>query len=347
MWFASDNTAAPAPEVMRALAAAATGFAAPYGDDEATARAAALIRETFEAPEAAVHFVATGTAANSLSLACLCPPWAGIFCHKAAHIRVDECHAPEFYTGGARLVLAGGENGRMTPETLEAAIADTHEEDVHMTQRGALSLTNATEAGTVYDPAAIAALTARAREIGVGVHVDGTRFANAVAALGCSPAELSWKAGVDILCLGATKNGGMAAEAVILFDPARAREFELRRKRGGHLFSKMRYLAAQFEAMMTDGLWLSLAGHSNALAARLAEGLRANPEARLVHPVEANICFVEFPRAIHRAAKGRGAVYGLWGDLDGPDDERLMCRLVCSSQTTEEDVDRLLAALRG
>lgn len=252
MWFTSDNAAGASPEVMAALSRANEGYCGAYGGDPLTARVQDMIRDAFEAPEAAVHFAATGTAANSLALACLTPPWSGVYCHRAAHIEVDECGAPEFFTGGAKMVLLDGAHGRIDPAALAAALPPAIGHAVHHVQRGALSLTNATEYGAVYRPADVAALTAIARTQGAPTHMDGTRYANALASTGASPAELSWKAGVDILCLGATKNGAMAAEAVIIFNPEKAWEFELRRKRGGHLFSKMRFVAAQFEAVMTD-----------------------------------------------------------------------------------------------
>lgn len=345
MWFSSDNAAGVAPEVLQAMADAAPGWAMAYGADEKTSRAAEMIRERFDAPDAAVYFVATGTAANSLSLACLAKPWSAIYCHEAAHIEEDECNGPEFYSGGAKLALIPGDHGRMSPEDLKSRIDRTAEGDVHCAQRGPLSITNATEAGTIYDPAAVAALTDVAKKAGCPVHMDGTRFAYATAALGCTPAELSWRAGVDILCLGATKNGAMAAEAVILFDPKLAWEFELRRKRAGHLFSKMRFLAAQFEAMMTDDLWLTLAAHANATATYLAEGLGKVAHAKLIHPVDANLMFVDLPRAVHQRARAEGAAYALIGDLDGAGDEVLTCRLVCSAQTTVEEVDAFLKVI--
>lgn len=345
MWFSSDNAAGVAPEVLQAMADAAPGWAMAYGNDEGTSRAADMIRDRFEAPEAAVYFVATGTAANSLSLACLAEPWSAIYCHQSAHIEEDECNGPEFFSGGAKLALIPGEHGRMTPDGLQARLDRTAQGDVHGAQRGPLSITNATEAGTLYDPAAVDALTSVAKKADIAVHMDGTRFAYAVAALGCTPAELSWKAGVDILCLGATKNGAMAAEAVILFDPKLAWEFELRRKRAGHLFSKMRFLAAQFEAMMTDDLWLKLASRANETSATLAEGLSKLSHAKLVHPVEANLMFVDLPRSVHAAARSKGAAYALMGDLEGPGDEMLTCRLVCSAQTTRNEVEDFLKAI--
>ncbi|MEM7268435.1 MAG: beta-eliminating lyase-related protein [Pseudomonadota bacterium] len=342
MWFGSDNNAGMAPEVLAALGRVNEGWTPAYGADDVTKRAADMIRERFEAPDAAVYFVATGTAANSLALACLSPAWGGIYCHQAAHIEVDECHAPEFYTGGAKLVHVEGDHGRMTPETLSSRMAKTPHGDVHCTQHGALSITNATEAGTIYRPDDLKALTAIARDAGIGVHLDGTRFFYACAATGLSPAEMSWKAGVDILCLGASKNGGLAAEAVIIFDPAKAWEFELRRKRAGHLFSKMRFLSAQFEAMMTGDLWRTLAQTGIDRAAYLAEGLRRIDHVGFVDPVEINLIFVTMPRAAHKAARAAGAYYALVGDLDDPDDEALTCRFVCSHQTTEAEIDAFL-----
>jgi threonine aldolase len=349
MFFSSDNVSACAPQIMEAVRAANHGPARPYGADEATARLSALVCELFERP-AKVYLVATGTAANALALACLCPPWATVYCHRNAHVEEDECGAPEFYTGGAKLTLLPGDHARIDPAALDDAIRFTARAGVHNVQRGALSLTQATEAGAVYTPAEVADLAGRARAHGLPVHMDGTRFANAVARLGCAPADLTWRAGVDVLCLGATKNGAMAAEAVILFDEAKAWEFELRRKRGGHLWSKMRFMSAQMEAWLSDGLWLRLAGHANAMADRLAAGLRAIPGVEITAPVDANMMFPRFPRRGHRALTEAGAIYYLWpGDqsLEGPGDEPLRCRLVCSWATTAEDVDRFLAALRG
>jgi threonine aldolase len=345
MNFASDNVSAAAPEILEAVARANHGAAMPYGADDATARVAGLVSEIFER-EAAVYLVSTGTAANALSVACLCPPWATLYCHDEAHVEVDECGAPEFYTGGAKLTLLPGADARIDPAALEARLARPVR-GVHQVQQGALSLTQATELGAVYAPETVARLADAAKACGLPVHMDGTRFANACARLGASPAEMSWKAGVDVLCLGATKNGALAAEAVILFDKSRAWEFELRRKRGGHLFSKMRFLAAQMEAYLTDGLWLRLAGQANAMADRLAEGLAALPGCRLRHPVEANMLFPEMPVRVHKALKEAGAHYLLWPDsetLEAPDDAPAGCRLVCSWSTEAAEVDRFLAA---
>ncbi len=349
MLFSSDNIAACAPEMFEAMARANHGAARPYGNDEATARVQALVAEVFERP-AKVYLVATGTAANALALACLCPPWATVYCHRNAHVEEDECGAPEFYTGGAKLTLLGGAHAKIAPDALADALRFTARAGVHNVQKGALSLTQATEAGAAYTVEEVAQLADMAHAAGVPVHMDGTRFANAVARLGCSPADLTWRAGVDVLCLGATKNGALAAEAVILFDDAKAWEFELRRKRGGHLWSKMRYMSAQMEAYLTDGLWLRLASHANAMADRLAAGLRAIPGVAIDAPLGANMMFPRFARRGHRALTEAGALYYLWpGDqtLEGPDDEALQCRLVCSWATTQEQVDAFLATLRG
>lgn len=342
MWFTSDNAAGAAPGVIEAMLRAADGPAMAYGADRQTDRARDMIREIFEAPKAAVHFVATGTAANALSLATLCPPWGSIWCHDKAHIEEDECGAPEFYTGGAKLVKIPGVHGRMELPALEKAIRVAAGASVHNVQKGALSITQATEAGTVYSVAEIEALAGAAKAAGVPVHLDGTRLANALAATGASPAEMSWKAGVDILCLGFTKNGAPAAEAVILFDESRAGEFELRRKRAGHLFSKMRFITAQVEAMLEDGNWLRFASHANAMAKRLEAGLGGVPGVKLVHPVEANLIFADIPLAAHEAAVAKGAAYHSL-----PGEGHVTARLVASHATREEDVDALVEALKA
>ncbi len=350
MWFTSDNASGAAPEVMEAVVRANAGHAMSYGADDGMARVTARIREVFEAPEAAVYLVATGTAANALGLACLCPPWATVYCHRNAHVEEDECAAPEFYTGGAKLTLLDGAHAKIAPESFEQALAATALVGVHNVQRGALSLTNATEAGAVYRPDEVAALAGMARAAGLPVHMDGARFANALVHLGCTPAELTWKAGVDVLSFGGTKNGCLGVEAVVLFDPGRAWEFELRRKRGGHLFSKHRFLSAQMEAYLAGGLWLELARRANARAAELARGLSHLPGARLVHPVEANAVFAAWPRAGHRAAQAAGARYYLWPgnqDLEGPGDVPVSARLVCSWSTAAAEVATLLGVLQG
>lgn len=353
MWFLSDNAGPAHPRVLAAIERANAGHAPSYGQDEAAGRAVARLRETFEAPEAAVFLVATGTAANALALACLCPPWGTVFCHTHAHLQEDECGALGFFAGGATTTQVPGAHGRIDPEALEAAIARTGG-SVHGVQPGALTLTNATEAGAVYTPDAVARLAATARRAGMPVHLDGARFANAVAALGCTPAELSWKAGVDALSFGGGKNGLIGVEAVVLFDPGKAWEFELRRKRAGHLPSKHRFLAAQMEAYLEDGLWLDLARSANAAAARLSRGLAAIPGARIAHPTEANEVFAAWPKAGHARARAAGAQYYLWSfddpaaaTLEGPGDDPVPARLVCDWSAREEDIDRFLALVAG
>ncbi|MEM1384606.1 MAG: beta-eliminating lyase-related protein [Pseudomonadota bacterium] len=345
MLFTSDNASGAAPEILAALAQANDAGAMPYGNDPLTARVEERVREIFEAPEAKVYLVSTGTAANALALACLCPPWAQIYCQTKAHVEWDECNAPEFYTGGAKLTLIAGEGARIDAQGLRDAIAASAPVGVHNAQKGCVSITQATELGAVYTVEQLAEIGAIAREAGIPVHMDGTRFANAVVRLNASPAEMTWKAGIDILCLGATKNGAMAAEAVILFDPAMAWEFELRRKRGGHLFSKMRFVAAQMDAYLTDGLWLRLAGHANAMADRLAAGVEA--AGATVHQARgANMVFARFSATQHQRLQAAGALYYPWaqGD-DAAHPGHVSVRLVCSHTTEVEEVDRFCALL--
>ncbi|MGB4909235.1 MAG: beta-eliminating lyase-related protein, partial [Tabrizicola sp.] len=273
MRFASDNTSGAAPEIMAAIVKANEGYEHSYGADAAMARVTEQIREIFEAPQAVVHLVATGTAANALAIATHCPPWGAVFCHRHAHIAEDECNAPEFYSG-AKLVLVPGDHGKITPDGLSTALATTGESGVHGVQRGMLSLTNVTEAGTVYTPAEIASLTALAKAKGLPCHLDGARFANALVATGATPAQMTWQVGIDVLSFGGTKNGCLGVEGVVLFNPEKAWELELRRKRGGHLFSKHRFLSAQMQAYLSDGLWLRLAAQANAMGQRLGQGLR-------------------------------------------------------------------------
>jgi threonine aldolase len=348
MNFISDNASPVHPKVMAALAAANEGYAKPYGDDAIMDMVRRQIRDLFEAPEAAVYLVSTGSAANSLALASFIQPWQTIYTHAEAHINIDECGAPEFFTGGAKLVALGGDHAKLSPQTVESAIHSTPVGDVHTYQRGVVSITNTSEAGTVYTCAEVAALSAVAKQHSLPLHMDGARFANAITALDCSPAELTWKSGVDILSFGGTKNGLMGVEAVVMFDAKKAWEFELRRKRGGHLLSKHRYLSAQMQAYLTDNLWLEMARAANARAARLADGLARIDGIELAHPVQANMVFPLISRAKHRAAMGAGAVYSLapFGtSLEGDMDEILASRMVCSWCTTEGEVDQLLELL--
>jgi len=344
MFFASDNTSGAPPQVMQALLRANEGFARSYGGDDIMARVTAQVRALFDAPEASVHLVATGTAANALALAALTDPWGAVFCHRHAHIAEDECGAPEFYTNGAKLVLIDGAHGRLTPDALTEALATTGASGVHGVQRGCLSLTNVTEAGTVYTPAEITALTAIAKSHGLPCHLDGARFANALVATGASPADMTWRAGIDMLSFGGTKNGLLGVEAVVLFDPAKSWELELRRKRGGHLFSKHRFLSAQMEAYLQDGLWLRLAAQANAMGQRLAQGIAGLNHAALTHPSQANMVFANWEPGGHARLQAADAVYY---DLRPLPDGRETARMVASWNTTEDHVDRFLAALKS
>ncbi|PZQ51380.1 MAG: low specificity L-threonine aldolase [Rhodovulum sulfidophilum] len=344
MWFTSDNGGPAHPAVLEALTRANEGFAPGYGAEAAMERITARIRAIFGAPEAVVHLVGTGTAANALALACLVRPWETVFCHVQAHIEEDECAAPEFFSDGAKLTTLPGADGRIDPAALADAIPARS--GVHNVAAGALSLTNATEAGTLYTPDLVGELVGIAKAAGLRTHMDGARFANAVAALGVAPGALV--EGIDVLSLGGTKNGCLGVEAVVFFDPARGAEFERRRKRGGHLFSKHRYLSAQIEAYLADGLWLELAGRANAAARRLADGIAAIPGARLMHPAEANAVFATLPRARLRAATEQGAHFYLWNPRDsyeGPDAEPIAARFFCDWSKTAAEVDALLRVL--
>lgn len=348
MFFASDNTSGVPDAILGALGRANSGFSMGYGADDLMVTVRDRLRALFEAPEAAVYLVATGTAANSLAIATQVQPWSRVWCHKHAHIEEDECNAPEFYAGGMKLSLLEGDHAKIDADGLAQALAEAPG-GVHHAQPGLLSLTNLTERGARYTVAEITRLAGLARAHGLPVHLDGARFANALVAEGCTPAEMTWKAGVDVLSFGGTKNGLMGVEAVVLFDPDKAWEFELRRKRGGHLFSKHRFLSAQMAAYLEGDLWLSLARHANAMAERLEAGLVA-AGVRLVHPRGGNMLFAEFPLKAHHALRAAGAMYYDWPAPPpagaGPDHPH-QCRLVASWSTTEELVDRFVEVLRG
>lgn len=350
MNFASDNSSPSHPKVMEALMKANEGFQLPYGADTIMEDVRTKIRTTFEAPDAAVYLVATGTSANAIALASLCPPWGAIYGHRNSHIEEDECGAPEFYTGGGKIVLIDGDHAKMRPEGLHHALKNTALLGVHQVQRGAVSITNTTENGAVYSLAEVEELCAVAKEFAVPCHMDGARFANAIVATNASPAEMTWKAGVDILSFGGTKNGLLGVEAVVIFNPDHAWEFELRRKRAGHLFSKHRYLSAQMDAYLEDGLWLEMAKSANAASRRLADGIASLDGASIDNPAQANMIFASWPRAGHRRAIEAGAKYYLTPpdqQLDGDDNEPLTARLVCSWCTTEADVDQFLGLIKG
>lgn len=349
MFFASDNTGPVHPKVMDALARANEGYASPYGTDDLMDAVTKRVREVFEAPNAAVHLVATGTAANSLLLATMMPPWGTAFCTDVAHIHEDECNAPEFYSGGGKLSLVPSVGGKMTPEDLRARIEMEGNRGVHGPSRGPVSITQVTEKGSVYTLDELRALTSVAQSFGLPVQLDGARFTNALVALGSTPAQMTWKSGIDAVSFGGTKNGLMAVEAAILFNPEKSLEFELRRKRGAHLFSKHRYLSAQMLAYLTDDLWLEMARAANAKGARLRDALLAAGGV-LSAPAEANMIFASWPRAAHRRLHDAGAAYNIVDDQDpmaGPDDTPILARLVTNWATTDAEIDTFIAVLRG
>jgi threonine aldolase len=345
MNFRSDNEVGAHPLIIEAVSRAFTsGSAFSYGEDDWTHRVERRLREIFERPDVVAFPVATGTAANVLALSCCTPAWGAIFCHPAAHILVDEANAPEFYTAGAKLVPVDGPAGKIDPKRLAEALAQPVYGVVHHPQPAAVSITQATECGTVYAPDDIAAIATSTHRHGLKLHMDGARFANALSFVGCSAAELTWKAGVDVLSFGATKNGAMAAEAVVFFDPALAREFEFRRKRGGHLFSKMRLLSAQLDAYLADGLWLGNARHANSMARRLVAGLTPLKGTQLLYPVDANEIFVVLPAQMHDALQDAGAQYHPWPS-DRPGERAF--RLVTAFDTDPADVDRFLSIAKA
>jgi threonine aldolase len=345
MNFRSDNEAGAHPGIVEALARAfARGTAPSYGADEWTQKVERRLRELFEKPDLVAYPVATGTAANVLSLACCTPSWGAIYCHPQAHIAVDEANAPEFFTAGAKLCPIDGPAGKVDPKKLAEALAQPVYGVVHHPQPAAVSITQATECGAAYAPEEIAAIATSTHRHGLKLHMDGARFANALAFVGCSPAELSWKAGVDVLSFGATKNGALAAEAVVFFDAALAREFEFRRKRGGHLFSKMRLLSAQLDAYLSDGLWLDNARHANAMARRLVAGLTPLRGTQLLYPVDANEIFVVLPAHMHDALQAAGAQYHPWPS-DRPGERAF--RLVTAFDTDPADVDFFLSIAKA
>lgn len=345
--FGSDNMAGIAPPVLDALVRAAVGGATSYGEDHFGVEAQAQLAAVFETPVQA-FFVATGTAANCLALSCMMQPWEGVMAHHQGHIAVDESTAPELFTGGARVVPIGHGTGKLTPGDVRAALAGLPSHPPHNPRPAVLSLAQATENGLVYDPDEVARLTAVAAANGMRVHMDGARFANAVASLGCTPAELTWRAGVDALCLGATKGGALAAEAVIFFGDAHDGSFDHRRKRTGHLVSKGRLFGAQFCGWLAGGAWLDLARHANAMARRLSSGLAHVPGVEIVWPTEANEIFAVLPTTLCEHLAAAGASFAEWGVGGLPDGRHLhvdqrYIRFVASFATTEVEVETLLA----
>jgi threonine aldolase len=338
--FSSDNVTPACDAVMAAVIAANSGLMSSYGADEVSARLTAKACDVFE-KEVVIFPVTTGTAANALALAQIAPPHGAVYCYEAAHIVTDECGAPEFFTGGAKLIGLPSATGKIVPGQVERALAFADEMGVHHVKPAAISLTQATEWGTVYSLAEISAMSALAELRGLPVHMDGARFANALVHLKCSPAAATWKAGIDVLSLGATKNGALCAEAVVFFDPALAADFDRRRKRAGHLWSKFRFLSAQLLAYLDHDVWLVNARHANQMAARLGQGLATLPGVKLLHPVDANEVFVAMAEAQVAALETKFKFYRWPLHVSH---EGVGIRLVTSYATPAADVDAFIAA---
>lgn len=345
MLFGSDNWAGAAPEILDAIGAANAMPQPAYGADPWTEKARASFSEVFE-KDVDVFFVATGGAANGLALSTLVPPYGSILCHEASHVHMDECAAPEFFTGGAKLVLVPGADGKITPTALSDTLKQYPDRVPHSSPFSAITITQCTELGTVYRPSEIAAVCDFAATHSLPVHMDGARFANAVASLkgeeGATPADLTWRAGIDVLSLGGTKNGCLAAEAVVFFNPDTVGDFAFRQKRAGQLFSKTRFLSAQFVAYFQDGLWLQLAERANAQARKLARGLEAMPTCRLWAPTEANEVFASFHPDTEKNLLDAGATFYPWVTPGDPAAGQ-MRRLICSFETTDDEIDAFLS----
>jgi threonine aldolase len=341
MIFSSDNQACASQQVMESILEANRGFARGYGDDEWSKRATDELRRVFEC-DLEAHFVATGTAANCLALSCLAQPWETILCHACAHILVDESTAPEFFTGGARMLAISQGDGKLSADHMQDYFRYARADFPHNSQAGALSITQATEAGLVYTPEEIGAISKLCKEKGLNIHMDGARFANALVALDCTPAELTWKSGVDVLCLGATKCGALCAEAVIFFDRTLCKEFAERRKRSGHLVSKGRLFGAQFVGWLRDDHWLDLARLANSQAAQLHNCISTFEEIQIVWPVQSNQIFAIMPGDLAAGLQKAGAEFYDWSPEALPKGIRIgadevFVRLVTSFLSTDED----------
>lgn len=335
--FASDNYAGVCPEAWQAMAEANAGHVHSYGDDPHTQKAADLIRDLFET-RCEVYFVFNGTSANSLALASTCQSYHSILCHESAHIETHECGAPEFFSNGTKVLLVSGPNGKLNPTAVEQMI--TRRNDIHYPKPRAISLTQATELGTVYSVDEVKAIWEVARRHDLRIQMDGARFANAVASLQCAPKEITWQAGVDVLCFGGTKNGMAVGEAVVFFNKEMAREFDYRCKQAGELASKMRYLSAPWVGMLQQGAWLRHARHANHMAALLESELAKIPGVRVMYPRQANMVFVQLPAASIQTLLGQGWMFYTFISQDD-------CRLVCSWDTTAEDVHQFAADVRA
>ncbi len=334
--FASDNYAGVCPEAWAALAESNANHSVAYGDDPWTARAADLIREVFET-DCDVFFVFNGTAANSLALASLCQSYHSILCHETAHIETDECGAPEFFSNGTKVLQLQGANGKIDASKIEALVKKRS--DIHFPKPRAVSVTQATELGTVYTVDELRSIGLAAKSFNLKYHMDGARFANAVASLGVKPKEITWQAGVDVLCFGGAKNGLFAGEAVVFFRKELAAEFDYRCKQAGQLCSKMRFLAAPWVGMLRDGAWLRHAAHANAMAARMRDALEAIPQVKILFPVQANSVFVDMPKPLVAALRQKGWKFYDFIGSGG-------CRLMCAWDTQPEDVDNFAADIK-
>jgi threonine aldolase len=342
--FTSDNVEPIAASILKEIEIANAGSEPSYGSDRYTEQLSEKVRELFGCRDVWFYPVATGTAANALALAQMSPSYGGVYCHEFAHITKDECGAPEFFSGGSQLIHVPSPDGKIRPAQLNDAIAYALEMGIHHVRPACVSLSQATEWGTVYVPAEIAAVKEVGRPARLWLHMDGARFANAVAYLGCPPAEVTWKVGVDILSLGATKNGAMCAEAVVIFNPSLVEHFERRRKQAGHLWSKHRFLSAQWIAYLRDDLWLHNARHANAMASRLADGFGKIPHTDVVYAVQANEIFVAMPEVLVGGLEKLGFGFYRWPGCKPP--SGVCIRLVTSYVTTPEAVDSLLRSTR-
>ncbi|MDB6022110.1 MAG: Threonine aldolase [Pedosphaera sp.] len=335
--FASDNYAGICPEAFAALTEANRSHAPGYGNDPWTAKAADMIRDIFET-QCEVYFVFNGSAANSLALASLCQSYNSILCHELAHVETAECGAPEFFANGSKVLLLPGAEGKINPAAIEGPVKKRT--DIHYPKPRAISLTQATELGTVYSLDELRTLTETARQFGLRVHMDGARFANAVASLGVLPKEVTWQAGVDVLCFGGTKNGMAVGEAVVFFNQEIAKDFDYRCKQAGQLASKMRFVSASWLGMLQDGSWLRHAGHANRMAQRLEAALQGVAGLKLAQPCQTNGVFIKMPQSV---IKGMHDLGWKFYTHVSPDD----CRLMCSWDTTEEDVDAFAADVKS
>jgi threonine aldolase len=344
MNFGSDNQYGVDPRILQAMVDANARLTdVSYCHDDGAKAVDARLSQIFER-DVKAFLVVNGTGANSLALSSICPPFGGVFCHESAHVHCDECNCPELFTGGAKLLTLPGQHGKLAPDTVSARMAHFGHGE-HAPKPSAISITNATELGTVYTAAEIRALAEAVKPMAVKVHMDGARFANALVSLGCTPAEMTWKAGVDVLSFGGTKNGGMLLEAVVFFDRALADNFLYLRKRAGQLVSKGRFLSAQMLAYLHDDVWLANARHANDLAHMLAIGLQQSNRVRLTHPVQANEVFAVLPKTMAAALQAKGAIFYDW-PMDGIAEDEIHCRFVTSFATPTEHVRQFLSLVK-